>query len=364
MSKTKTGSSTSGSAAVAEAGIENSLTRRDQLFSAVDEMTRVHNDWVDDVNRKIPDVIYWDTVDALFNAFAVGDMPDECRPLERAVKAFRQQEAIFSNRDDITEGYPGDEFWEARQGTQDAREKTESDCEVRPLESIKDLMALEGMTKEQVCKMYGFVNRKGRTMPHLVDKEMKEPGSVTDKPGQVDGRDWTDPRTTQLKKIKEDTERRHVQALEKKAELRAAEAKPCPETPEELYEQGVSPEQSAKMLKLPLEKVRAMFQDFKRMATGGDSGQGGEGGGAGHNEQGSDGGSAIGNDSGQDDGPIEKTKEQIDTAIIELCREGMSLEDISKDVGQPLRYVKKVIAAAGARTDAAEHGGPPENADE
>lgn len=246
------------------------MSRRSESLRAVaEDFVRVHHEWANDQDRAEPDEAYWDAADDLFEAFAAGDIPADCRKLADAVAKLLDEDARFALAMD-TRGatYPHHEFWAAREAVEAALKASEA-RELRPLEPIAELRR-QGVDDRQIAKMWGFVNRRGEEMPWLVQEEIDKPGSITKTRGAMDGRDWEDPRLRDLRES-EGAGERHAEGVmrrrARKAEsANADEPKPCPETPKELWEQGVSPEQSAAMLRRPLDEVKALWLQFERAA--------------------------------------------------------------------------------------------------
>lgn len=235
--------------------------RAEQLKRVAAEFCRVHDEWVADENRVVPDEIYFDAADALIESFGSGSIPGDCRTLADAVQEFAEAMEAYDERDNPSEAYPADSFWSAREKVANALAAfTASQRELPPLESIPSLASLSGITHLQIAKIYGFKDRNGQWMPHLVQRELDKPGSVLKTPGAVDGRDWRDPRVPA-----DDgnaAAELHSKAIAAKRQRSAKSAKPCPETPRELWEQKVSIKQAARMLCRPEDEVAQLFGDF------------------------------------------------------------------------------------------------------
>jgi hypothetical protein len=135
----------------------------------------------------------------------------------------------------------------------------------QPLEPIKELAAMPYMQHVQVARMYGFIDRKGNPLPRLVQMELDAPGSVIGPAGKgkglIDGRDWVDPRLAELDE-QDGAAERHSEAIEAKGRRAKKENSPCRETPRELWEQGVSISQAARMLQQDEKEVRRQFADW------------------------------------------------------------------------------------------------------
>ena len=241
------------------------MSRRSEALKAVaQDFCKVHQEWVDAKNRPDPDNVYFDAADDLFRAFDAGDIPGDCRPLAEAVEAFREAVADFDGREDEQQLHPGESFWRAREAVEAALNGP-SRRELPPLESIKDLAALPYMQHAQIAKMYGFIDRRGNLMLKLVQMELDSPGSVIGPAakgkGLIDGRDWADPRLAELDE-QDGAAERSMDAIRAKGRESKRDAAPCPETPRELWEQGVGPAQAARMLKQPEHDVRQQFTEW------------------------------------------------------------------------------------------------------
>lgn len=228
--------------------------RSEQLRNLVAEFNRVHAAWQIDENRPNPDEIYWDAVDAVKEGFMQGDIPADCRTLADAVAEFMVEEDEFENRQDENRLYPHKAFWEKRE----LLEAASKDAEYKPLAPLETIPELEKqkVPHSQIALIYGLRDRRGNLMPWLVQQELDKPGSILQSPGAIDGRDWHDPRVAQ----QQEAEQVAQQSAETgKRKQRASTKKPCHETPEELFSQGVSVRQAALMLCRPEEEVAEVF---------------------------------------------------------------------------------------------------------
>lgn len=234
--------------------------RSEKLKAAAANFIEVHHRWVKDDNRPNPDETYWTAIDELRQTFDIGDIPDSCRDLAAAVDSFSDEVVNFDDRDDVDNPYPGDAFWAARDHLEKvARDKSEP-APLPPLETIADLAKLPNMQHIQIAKMYGFFDRQGRPLIHLVQRELDKPGSVLNTPGSVDGRDWKDPRLADIETHEEEDD--DTPEMNRKSRRAKDEEKPCPESPQDLWEQRVPVAQAAKMLKQTEKEVALLFAKF------------------------------------------------------------------------------------------------------
>lgn len=242
-------------------------TRRgEQLKTVAAEFCRIHDEWVEDKNRPAPDEIYWDGVQTLLDSFASGDIPEESRALAEAVEEFRDVVEDYDQREDPQRNlYPPDDFWKARERVAGCLLQEARQASLPPLETIPSLAVLPGITHLQIAKIYGFKDRHGQYLPHLVQRELDTPGSVLKQPGTVDGQDWQDPRIQTAKG--QAVAERHATAISEKRKRAAKNSQPCKETPRELWELtlGQTPlsiQQAARMLCRSEAEVAQLFAAF------------------------------------------------------------------------------------------------------
>lgn len=195
--------------------------------------------------------------------FAEGDIPADCRELNQRVEEFDEQNADFDEQQEQGDAVlmPNRKFFGAVELIAKALKGSEP-RELPPLETIADLHE-QKVGHDQIAKIYGFFDHNGEPMVGLVKRELAKPGCVLDTPGSVDGRDWRDPRLADIEISEEPAIRRQAKS-EAKRKKSADDEKPCPETAETLWEQGVTCDQAAKMLKIKPEAVKAMFDGFDK----------------------------------------------------------------------------------------------------
>lgn len=247
--------------------------RSDQLRTVAQDFCKMHDEWVNDKNRRVPDEIYWDAVDALTESFATGELPEDCRGLSEAVLAFHEEAQSFDDRDDY-EHDPPDAFWNARQRVED--ELARFDTAIRsktylpPLESMAALRALNPPPSDtQIALIYGLKDRYGNLMPQLVQRELDSPGSVLKTPEAVDGKDWIHPKLAKYQKDGNAAAEKHAKISEKR-KLSARSVKKAKETPREIWELGLAPgaipvsvKQAALMLHMEESEVARLFGEYE-----------------------------------------------------------------------------------------------------
>jgi len=230
--------------------------RSTQLMEATKEFLAAHDRWADPkANRPDdPDTSYWEAYDAMVDVWDNGDIPNSCRELHSLVEKLSDANDAFNTVASATNQNPGDRFWGAVQSIRSFFVQKEQ-APKKKTEPLRDLVDLPGMTTMQVAKMYGFIDRHGNPMPHLVSMELEKPGSVTQTPGAVDGRDWFDPLDPPVVEEADDEPATDKLPIRPKK----PEPKPCPESLETLFRQGVSVEQAAKMLIRPPAEIHAEY---------------------------------------------------------------------------------------------------------
>lgn len=260
--------------------------RSEQLKTVCGELNRVHDEWVESGDaRPSPDESYWDAVEDVEQAFREGEIPADCRELKEAVDKFLDEVSIFDNRADVADTYPRESFWQARDGIEKSLSGLVDVPALKPLESMQSLRDLKPTKVEdmQIALMYGLRDRRGNLMPQLVQKEIDSPGSVLKTKGAVDGRDWVDPRLPAYAHVaaQEASERdggedesgnrsasgrkRNPTLADKTAA--ATEHKPCPESPADLFLQGLTASQASVTLHMPLEDVAKLWNGFEEKAA-------------------------------------------------------------------------------------------------
>jgi hypothetical protein len=242
------------------------------LLESVRQFLVVHEQWVADGDeRPDPDEDYWYAVDALCNSFSEGDIPHCIRPLYEKVQKFQEQRDIFDQREEIHRTHPKQGFFKAREAIEETYFSTlhdESEPKLPPLENIRSLIDNQDKNKigyEQIARMYRFYDAQGRPDVSKVTQEYNNPGSVI-------GPDWVDPRLEEWRKErlkrKSATERKHSSSAtsgipkSKAKATKTDDSPPCKETPFDLWFQKVSIEQSARMLKISIDEVKAKFDEF------------------------------------------------------------------------------------------------------
>lgn len=245
------------------ATVQEAPLRQGTLFRSVDKLLKAHEIWVSDPNRPNPDDRYWDAVQDVIDQFDEGDIPGNCRALAELVEELAIQTMEFDERPNQGNLYPRDSFWACIEKLKQLRTVQVHPVR-RKMESIKSLAALPNMQHEQVARMWNFIDARGNVMTWLVQKELDEPGSVLNNARAIIGPHWKHP--DHAEGMEEPESAPVDERLDAKRKQSQQEDKPCPETPLELFRQGVSVEQAAAMLKKPLAEVEALWAEFDSAA--------------------------------------------------------------------------------------------------
>lgn len=226
--------------------------RSNELRGAVEQFLDAHHDWATDKfaseSIQAPYVI---VLRAMFKAFD-GDVPAELRRLEVAVLSLKREWLRFQ---DSSSTAPGDEFWYHREALERALNWQDS-----KLESIAELHK-QGVSHEQIARMWGLTNDIGTGIAELVDRELNVPGSVI-------GPAYIHP---DQKTVQRELDDQRDELLADIAELEAPDDpidrddRSCPETSEQLFWQNVPLEQAACMLHRPKSDVHREWLEYAKV---------------------------------------------------------------------------------------------------
>lgn len=128
---------------------------------------------------------------------------------------------------------------------------------LRPEASPTNLLA-EGISHNQVCGMWGFIHEDGTPDIAKLDKELSNPGSVANE-------SYEHPSMKTHLNDRQNHRRAYEKAFSKAQESHDPYGgQPvCPETPEELFNQGVEVDQAAKMLQKSVDEVQAIWNSLE-----------------------------------------------------------------------------------------------------
>lgn len=228
--------------------------RAAELIESVDQFTRDHHAWVNDVNREHPDAAYWDALTDMLDVWEAGEIPAECRSLQPHVDELAVQLDIF-DAESSTSGsiQPNADFWEARQQLEQARIRRDEPKKHR--ESVSEL-SRQGVTHEQIASMWGLTFGQ-------VEQEIQRPGSVV-------GPDYIHPEDRQQRAKTENLPTAGAKTSTPHAgPRRRVASKMCTESARELWALGqgagatpISYDQAADMLGCTIAEVEAQFRLF------------------------------------------------------------------------------------------------------
>jgi hypothetical protein len=240
-------------------------SRSKELCGAVDTFMAAHAKWQNSQHRELIDDPWLDALETLFDTFQHGGIPDDCEQLEDAVGALSTAFSADEAMDFLAKPDRMERTWVAMRTLVKRRKEIEPK-ERKPIESMKDLAA-QGVSHEQIARMHGLVDADGHGKSWLVSKELTTPGSVMGSDG------FPKPEfNSNNKPITEEEEvKRRRRRFTSRRTDKPAEAKPCPETPRELWQQQVSIAQSATMLCKSEDEVRELFAGFDEEFAGSQS---------------------------------------------------------------------------------------------
>lgn len=231
--------------------------RKEQIYSVVDAFLLEHDHWVKDPARPMVDGDFFEAMERIFSVYEASDLPYEVRedsPIGSAICELRVQLAAYDKEmDDNGSVESMHSFWRAVEKLNNARRSPEP--EETPMELVTDLFD-QGVTDEQIARMFGLVHPHTKTpLIATVARERRKPGSVPElQPG------YESAHKKQLREAEELAESQYEKA---EVVLEKERNKPqCPESPEQLFLEGVGYQQAAKMLGLPETKVHTQWVDF------------------------------------------------------------------------------------------------------
>lgn len=222
--------------------------RTQELVAAIDAMQAAHDAYKANPNQVVPPVSFYDTLEATLAVFDSGDIPLEARVLFDAAVQVKLQLRAFDETD-LT--YPPDSFWHAVQSFYKVRKDLTRQKRKR-LETMVELQD-QKVPIEQIAKMYGLFTEDGDPDVGKVLAELRTPGSVITP-------DWVHPdERVEVDRLREANQRLH----ESYVPPRPSADKPCPETPEQLFMQGVGAEQASRMLQWSADQTDRQWAEFQ-----------------------------------------------------------------------------------------------------
>ena len=224
--------------------------RRKHLFDVTDSASEAHSEWSESDIPYITDP-FQSAVDDMVEVFSTGDIPADCRALNKEVEALTDLWKAWKTAAEVsgdTNTMPSQDFWLAMERVAAARVQAVPKQPVK-LETIEQLDK-QGVSDRQICVMYEWVLTDGSPDFDKLREERKDPGTHT-------GEDFVPPqerRRLERQSSQDAAVARARRRREKKLEKMSAEA---PESLEQLVAEGVSAEQIAIMRNCTVEQVFA-----------------------------------------------------------------------------------------------------------
>jgi hypothetical protein len=224
--------------------------RKNELLAVVDNLFDEHKAWtesnVDYLTEEVEAAI-----DDTIAMFASGDIPQACRQLDHAVAALSNEWDAYRSAvriDPAQPDVPPQSFWKAFEAVRNCHRAAAKPMPLR-LESVKELTD-QKVSDQQICKMYGFIDEFDRPELWRLSEERAEPGKHTGP-----GTGWVPP----LERQRLEQEQRQQQIIagiqsRSAAKVQRASA-PAPEPWEDLFTQGLSAKQIAKMKRCTIQDV-------------------------------------------------------------------------------------------------------------
>jgi hypothetical protein len=230
------------------------MTREDALVCAVMAVVDQRQQWAEAESTELPEA-FLSGVDDCINAFSTGDIPGECRPLEKLVERMAREWREFELSVSRKNPLPKREFWLIIDEMANSLTFAPPDSSAvdTPIETIQQLLD-EKCTWRQIAIIYshdgvGPFMLKGVPQPHLVKQEHEKPGTIL-------GANWEHPRVTAAKALAAKYEnriaRRAEQLRRENATLESTRENSMPaqagsETIADLIAQGLNDNQIAKI---------------------------------------------------------------------------------------------------------------------
>jgi hypothetical protein len=224
-----------------------------ELFGRSVAFVRYHEMWQEDASRLYPDTRYMEMVRDLVEVFSESAIPKSCRKLQAAVELLGRE---YVRHEAKNVAQTDANFGAAVQGVERAV-KPPGAYIPKIIEPMSELMSLPGMVASQVAKMYGLIDPvSGDPRSDLVAEELRKPGSVI-------GEDWehSDEKArreahAEIVATFDDLGRYLDQLESPKAST------PCPESPRDLYNLGVTVSQASIMLCQSEQEVRQVYDEM------------------------------------------------------------------------------------------------------
>lgn len=222
--------------------------QRRHLLLVIDHLQGVHEEWMNSDATVVTEP-FRSAIEETVEVFGNGDLPNDCRELNARVEEMGKQWSVYQERIEAsgnTEELPGNGFWRALEAVEKGREAARPHRRVQ-LESLSELKE-QKVPDTQICKIYGWVDSENRPELWKLREEREKPGTHL-------GPDFVPP--LERKRLEADAQREAY--LKKMVERSKAKVErisaPAPESWEELFAQGLSARQLAKLKNCTLEEV-------------------------------------------------------------------------------------------------------------
>lgn len=231
--------------------------RKEQIYSVVDAFLLEHDNWVKSPSRPVVDGDYFEAMSRIFDVYDASGLTWEVRessPIGAAICELKHQMAEYDRiMDEEGKTDTTNDFCRAVETLLNVRRSPEP--EETPMELVTDLFD-QGVSDEQIARMFGLVHPHTKTpLIAMVARERRKPGSVPEL--------QPDYESPQKRRLREADELAQSQYEKAEAVLVEERNKPsCPESPEQLFLEGVGYQQAARMLERPETDVHAQWVDF------------------------------------------------------------------------------------------------------
>ena len=243
---------------------QSTKDRQDYLFLVVDNLIRERESWALDNN--VPGVPtggpLWMAAEYVVEAYETGMIPASCRQLLRSVEEFSRHwkdhavRAEVSPTPDLT---PSNNVWAAIDSIAASR-KGANPAAVKMLEPLREVISLQGVTDENIAKIYDLKDNYGRLDVSQV------------RAGKADPEAFDKMIADRQMKRHEVSQHGDMQRAKELREKIAGKAAPQPpvshESIEQLLQQGLTLQQVSTNKQIPIENVVTFCMQNEIVLTG------------------------------------------------------------------------------------------------
>ena len=230
--------------------------RRNYLLAVVDNLLTEHEAWSDDDAPGLSadlEARITETCDQ----FADGDIPGDCRKLDRLVDKLREQWMAFDSRRGLvretTDLIPDGAFWSVLEEIRKARAKA-TEVTYAPLETLAQLDA-QKVSDRQICIIYGWA-KSAQDSPEVWRKALQTLAEERAEPGRHLGREVFVHPMERERQARQEQSRQIAERIREATARRLKEANDSPpESWEQLFTEGVSAKQIARMMHVTVDEV-------------------------------------------------------------------------------------------------------------